>query len=493
VDLMDIREIKKFEKIFSYCGQLWTSLVLRTMLVKTKENSWQIYYREAMFGREPKEQSHDAASSFKSHYVKVHETVHRIDSFEEVWSLIVGETRVVEEKWLEGTIKFGSFTVEHKTFPQLIDQTPQRPKILKGYIPERSFNPIPIVKELNWPALGIDLCMKNKSRDTSINRDAIEKNLRLHPSTPFMSLEKVANCYMDTFPMATHYSSRQNTIFCIFAPIYCRVEEIALSRKEVKIKLRVHKDLMKDISIALMPTSLNGRAMRGSRLVEKDFKIADQADKDLLLQAVYMFDEEVSYLRILPSTKDVQIPTSIDLLFSESIPNLRAKVHQHWDPKNELLICFLKGEGKNPSDVFERAVEIVLHIAGYLTENLGQLKGLSSPHGEVDIFAFSPDRNRIYAVECTTGPIGGKVAKIEGRVARLRAEIKKCHITSVIATSMIESAIPRPTLEEIGKKGILVLHRDLLVKMLVETQGDIQFVDFLENIARENHLKYMAR
>jgi len=192
--------------------------------------------------------------------------------------------------------------------------------------------------------------------------------------------------------------------------------------------------------------------------------------------------------------KDLDIPAWIHLLYSEPIPNLRAKVHQYWDPQNERLIKFLQGQGHDRAKDFECGVTIVLHIAGYQIEHIGQFKGLLSRYGygEIDIFAFPPGRNRIYAVECTVGPIEDKITEVKNNAARMGTQIKKCLITPVVATCLTKSQIPPGTLEEAGKKRVLILHQNLLIEMLEKTQGNTQFVDFLENVARKSYLEYAA-
>ncbi|MCD6317770.1 hypothetical protein J7M02_01730, partial [Candidatus Aerophobetes bacterium] len=316
-----------------------------------------------------------------------------------------------------------------------------------------------------------------------------------HPSTPFMSLEAVADCYMDTFPTATR-SVRREAIFCIFAPVYFRWEEIALSQKEINFTVKVDKNLAEKISIALMPTSMEGRTKEGLRLSKKDFKVSGYKDADFILRASRSFNEEILYVSMLSFIEESIIPASIHLLYSEPIPNLLAKVHRYWDPQNQWLIKFLKGQGRDShaKNDFEYAVCTVLHIAGYQIEHIGQLKGLLARyrHGEIDIFAFPPDRNRIYAVECTVGPIEDKVTEVKNITARMGTQIKKYLITPAVATSLTKSKIPQDTLKEAGKKGVLILHQNLLIEMLEKTQRDMQFVDFLENIARKSYLEYMA-
>lgn len=502
MNLVNTKEIRKFQSFFTYCIQLWKTLIIRTILIKTRENLWKLYYREAVFDREAKDETLGCTTVFKSQDVIVYENTHKIHTFEihtfeKIWPLIVGEIRPVDERQFKGEIKFGNLIVQYQVSPQWIEEAPPSPRIVKGYMDETPFHRIPIIKDLRWPAIGINLITQGQDRYSSINIDGIqkeliEKNLKAHPSTPFINLEAVADCYMDTFPEASEHI-REGTTLCILAPIYFKFEEIALSRKRINLKVRSPKELMKNISVALFPKSLSGKVMPGLHLAGKDFKAIKTDSKDFLWEVSWDFAQEVSRLSILPFINDVVIPCSTDLLFSESPPNLRAQVHLYWDAKNEHLIRYLKGEGKDSSGDFERAVAIVLHIAGYQTENFGQFKGLSGTHDEVDIFAFSPTTSRIYAVECTVGRIEEKVTQIESRVARIRAQIEKCHITSVIATSLLESEIPQNTLEEAGKKGILVLHQNLLVEMLEKTQGNIRFVDFLENVSRKNYLKYITR
>ena len=489
MDISGIRAIQEFQKVFNCCRQSWASFILRTMLVKTKENSWKIYYGEAIFQRKRVNKTAQTYLLFESQNVKVFEAVHRVDDFEHIWSLIVGKNQV-QENQLEGKIQIGDIAVEYKATPQLIDQTAPKPKITKGYM-SGFFEPPPIVEGLNWPALGIDLGVENKNNYLNIDKEAIERELRTHPSIPFMSLEAVADCYMDTSPRAIQHI-RKNAIFCIFAPVYFRYEEVALSQKTINFTVRVDKKLTENISIALMPTSMKRRTRKGLRLSKEEFKISGYEDADSILQASRSFNKEILYMSILSFIGKSIIPASIHLLYSEPIPNLRAKVHQYWDPQNQWLIKFLQGQGKNPQDDFEYAVSAVLHIAGYQTEHIGQLGGLLSRYryGEIDIFAFPPGKNRIYAVECTTGPIEDKVTEVKNITARMRTQIEKCHITPVIATSLTKNEIPPDTLKEAGKKGVLVLHQNLLIEMLEKTQGDIQFVDFLENIARKSYLEY---
>jgi len=491
MDFIGIKTIQKFKEFFKYCYQPWSSFIIRTMLVKTKANSWIVYWREAVFDREKRKKLYSDISLFESQDIKVYETLHKMDDFESIWRLFIGENEVVEDGWVEGKVQVDNIIAKYKYVPQLIEQTPTPPEITKGYMSEFSFKSTPIIKDLNWPAVGIDLVEKDRDRENKIDREKINQNLRIHPSAPFIDINAVVSCYMNAFPIGSG-RSRQDAVFCILAPIYLRFEKIALNRKKLDIELRVNENLKHDISIALMPTALNGRTMEGSRLEGKYFKIVDHINTDLLLKASCKFAQEVSYLRILPFIKDILIPAPTDLLYSESIPNLRAKIHQYWDLGNEYLIAFLRSKGKYDSDDFERAVAIVLHIAGYQIEHIGQFKGLLQKYGEVDIFAFSPRKNRVYAVECTLGPIEKKVGKIESQVTMIRTKIKKCYITPVIATSLPKKEIPQSTLQEAGKKGILVLDQNLLVEMLRKTEGNIRFFDFLENIARENFLKYMA-
>lgn len=467
------------------------------MLVKTKGNSWKIYYREVVFNRKAREEFYDNVPLFESRDVNVYETVHRMESIENIWPLIVGETKPLEGRQLGGKIELGAITVEYQAYPNLIDHVPEGSRITKGHTSETSLKGAPIIKDLKWPAFGIDLAYGPEGRQDcidTVDRKTIEKNLKAHSSNPFMNLEALAGCYFDTFPEASE-RFRERTILCILAPIYFRLQEIAISRKQITLKVRVDKELKKNISVAVMPTSVNGRTRQGLRLSGKDFRTTGHKDGDLLLQASCRFDEEISCLRLLPFIKDFLIPYSTDLLYSEPIPNLRAEVHQYWDPENQFLMKFLRDKGEDRANDFERGVSIALHVAGYQVEYLGQFKGYISRHryGEVDIFAFAPEKNRIYAVECTLGPIEEKVAKVESHVARMRAQIKRCFITPIIATSLIQNEIPSTTLDKAGKKGILVLHRNLLIEMLERTQGNTRFVDFLENVARENHLKYIAR
>ena len=91
MDISGIRAIQEFQKVFNYCCQSWTSFILRTMLVKTKENSWKIYYGEAILQRERKNKTAQTYPLFESQNVKVFEAVHDVDNFEHIWSLIVGE------------------------------------------------------------------------------------------------------------------------------------------------------------------------------------------------------------------------------------------------------------------------------------------------------------------------------------------------------------------------------------------------------------------
>ena len=201
MDTSGIKAIQKFQKVFNCCCQSWTSFILRTMLVKTKENSWKIYYGEAVFQRKRVNKTAQTYPLFESQNVKVFEAVHRVDDFEHIWPLIVGKNWI-QENQLEGKIQIGDIAVEYKATPQLVEQTAPKPKITKGYMPESPFEPSPIIEGLNWPALSINLVVGNKNNYLNIDREAIERELKAHSSTPFMSLEAVADCYMDTFPAA---------------------------------------------------------------------------------------------------------------------------------------------------------------------------------------------------------------------------------------------------------------------------------------------------
>ena len=92
MDISGIRAIQEFQKVFNCCRQSWTSFILRTMLVKTKENSWKIYYGEAIFQRKRVNKTDQTYSLFESRNVKVFEAVHRVDDFEHIGLLLLANT-----------------------------------------------------------------------------------------------------------------------------------------------------------------------------------------------------------------------------------------------------------------------------------------------------------------------------------------------------------------------------------------------------------------
>ena len=92
MDTSGIKAIQKFQKVFNCCCQSWTSFILRTMLVKTKENSWKIYYREAILQRKRKNKTAQTYLLFESRNVEVFEAVHRVDDFEHIGLLLLANT-----------------------------------------------------------------------------------------------------------------------------------------------------------------------------------------------------------------------------------------------------------------------------------------------------------------------------------------------------------------------------------------------------------------
>jgi hypothetical protein len=142
--------------------------------------------------------------------------------------------------------------------------------------------------------------------------------------------------------------------------------------------------------------------------------------------------------------------------FNRPARNSRAVAYLSVDPGFDLLSSALEPNDRSDGSGFERAVARLFGLLGFQTLGLANDKKLSEA---VDVLAFNPYGEHVFAIECTTGSLdsGGKLGKLYLRMMDLSNQLKEHRVQGILATASERHALSSVEIEKAAQDRIAVL------------------------------------
>ena len=471
----------KFQEVIDAFGGTYASADIRTAAYRQKDGAWWNGVTVLRFTRMDCDAVRTQHAAVRQRSVACDTANFRVLMTVRAYA----EWRGAEEELSSGVIRHGSEFIRTKPIASLHQQLAS---------PTRSSYLFRQQENENWPAW--DLMVRDDGRHSGVshqdlpwNRIEVEDIQRELSVVGYQTAHQAIDSFLGIHLGAT---KRLESDFYVSAPIYARIERIAIDMSELKVRVfYTHDQRITDVNSFLFVkdgTYNAGQAPKGSHELRSESSESSQSQLIMRCgEAVVRNLQLDDLVRGAISRRDFGALDEFERQARYLVPAAQV------NPLHEILRCFcsddeLRGlltaprneqrKKSRAQDDFERYTAWLLALFGFATVILGQKQWLRYPDsdveiGSVDVLAFNAAKNSVLLVACSLAPpkVGDvmRLQSVEGYLQKLLKETSY-DLTSIVFTlgHNCPSAIDID-IDSLGltSHGVPIVDVDRMTKMLL--------------------------
>jgi hypothetical protein len=327
-----------------------------------------------------------------------------------------------------------------------------------------------------WPALVLRSYGKSASELLNNYNELIE--LLNTYSEPYDSLEQLSRKYV-----GLEVGSGNACCLYVVAPLYYKLDNVSLSENgELKASLKCHKhfdplNFKLSIVYSSGPTVIDNFRVSFSEVKSTSANFIEcpidenRNKKDMREARLYL-----TYIGKKIRSDWIRCEATIIK------GNLRLVAHEVLDEDFEGLTDALRSRKKK---LFEPAISMLLHLAGFNVEPLG---GIEEGLGRrlIDILAFTSDNRYLLVVGCTIEGISPdeitKIAERAKSIARVYSELNEyIEVRPVLFTSLADKDISESVKKRAKEDDVVILGQESISEILNRMRSGYSLYDLLSN------------